>query len=380
MNIKKLFKKEKGNDESQLSYCSCTGGISSKNINEDLKNICFKYNLNIDELGILITKYKAILETCDDINWAIQKCNLSDATKSISKDTVTFENLNTELIFLCKKLGLNRDDLARALLEYKYRYTNFEANDKNVINEYIFKNNNKEVKVDSNEELINSPWYTGIAEVNPIEDEPILKDFVNYCNKGKEILINKQSSSLETRPANKNAYIGVAYINDINEVENNTKNNEGEKEMNEEKNTISIDNNGQEDGNLTKFKGLESKEVYTKLIDKHYSPMVIRKITHFGFSIYVTLITDDDLTDLDKNIMNFLNANKDEYWVNNIQKVRDLAGALTDFLVKTYEKTEGAAVLMTIDKAMIESLYGDLMTHASCKAEMLSLLNMMPHI
>ena len=31
----------------------------------------------------------------------------------------------------------------------------------------------------------------------------------------------------------------------------------------------------------------EEKKVFTKLVDKHYSPLIIRKYTHWGFPIYV---------------------------------------------------------------------------------------------
>ena len=34
-------------------------------------------------------------------------------------------------------------------------------------------------------------------------------------------------------------------------------------------------------------------EVFTKLVDKHASPLVIRKYTHWGFPLYVGMITDD---------------------------------------------------------------------------------------
>lgn len=115
---------------------------------------------------------------------------------------------------------------------------------------------------------------------------------------------------------------------------------------------------------------------YTKLVDKHYSPLVIRKITHYGFPIYVGMITDDDLTDLDTTIVTFMEENKDEGWVNDIQKIRNLAGAMTEHLNTKYVRTEGVAVVFYVDKMFVSSLHGDFMNHTACRIEFYSLLTM----
>jgi hypothetical protein len=120
----------------------------------------------------------------------------------------------------------------------------------------------------------------------------------------------------------------------------------------------------------------DSKDVFTKLVDKHYSPLVIRKYTHWGFPIYVGMITDDDLSNLDEVVVEFMKQNEGEGWVNNIQKLRNLAGALTDHLNTVYGKTEGAAVVIYADKAFISSLHGDFMNHTSCRIEFYGLLQM----
>ncbi len=122
------------------------------------------------------------------------------------------------------------------------------------------------------------------------------------------------------------------------------------------------------------------KETFTKLVDKHYSPLVIRKYTKYGFPIYIALITDNDLSGLDDVVIGFLEENKKEGWVNNIQKLRNLAGAMTEHLVEKYGKTEGVAVVFYVDKCMISSLYGDPMNHLSCRLELYELLNLMAHI
>ena len=120
----------------------------------------------------------------------------------------------------------------------------------------------------------------------------------------------------------------------------------------------------------------KKNEVFTKLVDKHYSPLVIRKYTHWGFPIYIALITDDDLSDLDNFIVQFMNKHKDSGWVNNIQKIRDFAGFLTESLNDHYKKAEGVGVIFYVDKMFISSLYGDFMNHGSCRAELYSLLHM----
>jgi hypothetical protein len=121
---------------------------------------------------------------------------------------------------------------------------------------------------------------------------------------------------------------------------------------------------------------MEKNETFTKLVDKQFSPLVIRKFTHWGFPIYVGLITDDNLNKLDKVIVKFMRKNKRKNWVNDIQKLRNLAGALTEHLNNHYEKAEGVAVVFYVDKCFISSLYGDFMNHTSCRIEFYGLLQM----
>lgn len=118
------------------------------------------------------------------------------------------------------------------------------------------------------------------------------------------------------------------------------------------------------------------KNVFTKLVDKHYSPLVIRKFTHWGFPIYVGLIADNNLSDLDKVVVQFMKQHQNEGWVNDIQKLRNLAGALTEFLNEYYDRAEGVAVVFYVDKMFISSLHGDFMNHTSCRIEFYSLLTM----
>jgi hypothetical protein len=114
---------------------------------------------------------------------------------------------------------------------------------------------------------------------------------------------------------------------------------------------------------------------FTRLMDKHYSPMVVRKITKWGFPFYVAIITDDDLSDFDDQIICFMDRAPED-WAANIQKVRNIAGGLVEHLREVYDKTEGAAVIIYADKCFVSSLHGDFMTHAACKAELLGFLQM----
>jgi hypothetical protein len=117
-------------------------------------------------------------------------------------------------------------------------------------------------------------------------------------------------------------------------------------------------------------------KTFTKLVDKQHSPLVIRKYTHWGFPIYVGLIADQDLTNLDKKVVKFMKKFKKKNWVNNIQTLRNLAGAMTDYLNDSYDTAEGVAVVFYVDKCFISSLYGDFMNHESCRIEFYGLLNM----
>ena len=114
---------------------------------------------------------------------------------------------------------------------------------------------------------------------------------------------------------------------------------------------------------------------YTKLVDKHYSPMVIRKTTKLGFPIYVALITDDNLSDLDDQMNVYIDEAR-KGWTDDVQKIRNFAGGFVQHLLEFYPRTEGAAVIVYADKMFVSSLHGDLMTHISCKIELFGLLTM----
>jgi hypothetical protein len=121
-------------------------------------------------------------------------------------------------------------------------------------------------------------------------------------------------------------------------------------------------------------------QVFTKLVDKHYSPLIFRKYTRWGFPIYVSIISDNDLSDFDDAVVTFMEENKSVGWVNNIQKLRNLAGAMTEHLIEHYDRTEGVGIVFYVDKMFISSLYGDYMNHLSCKMEFYELIKISAHI
>jgi hypothetical protein len=127
-------------------------------------------------------------------------------------------------------------------------------------------------------------------------------------------------------------------------------------------------------------------EVNTRLLNKNWSPLVVRKYQFEGWPMFVSLICDANLDDLDKVVNEAKAKFKKEYgFKETIQSARNWCGFLSDYLVERYnaEKegvTEGVAVIWYVDKCFISSCYGDLMTHTKCAIELYGILNMMTNI
>lgn len=120
----------------------------------------------------------------------------------------------------------------------------------------------------------------------------------------------------------------------------------------------------------------------TKLIEKNYSPLIVRKYMVQGWPTYVSLICDVSLSDLD----DVVNKVVSQYlFEDDIQTLRNFCGDLSDTIVNHYNSikqgcVEGVAVLSYFDKLFISSLYGDFMCHASCKQELFAIIQTLPHI
>lgn len=113
----------------------------------------------------------------------------------------------------------------------------------------------------------------------------------------------------------------------------------------------------------------------TSLSDKHFSPMTVRKYTSFwGIPIFVALITDDDISDLDTTVAGALGGTDRP---RSLQDWRNLAGRLTEVLASRYARSEGIAVVIFPDKAAVASLWGDFMNHLHCRLELYALINTM---
>jgi len=124
----------------------------------------------------------------------------------------------------------------------------------------------------------------------------------------------------------------------------------------------------------------------TRLLQKNWSPLIVRKYQAEGWPMFIGCICDANLNDLDDVVLDLLDEAKELGFVNGtIQGARNACGFISDGLVKHYNKIkrgvmEGNCVVWYQDKLMISSAYGDLMTHEKCVLEFYSILNMMPHI
>lgn len=135
---------------------------------------------------------------------------------------------------------------------------------------------------------------------------------------------------------------------------------------------------------ITERMGRDDNSVSTRLLDKNYSPLIVRKYMVEGWPMYIGLICDISLSDLDEVVHSTIEKNK-SLLRNDIQAVRNLTGVLSEALLTHYDNTkkgcvEGIAVLYYVDKTFISSLWGDFMTHGSCKQELYFIINTLPHI
>jgi hypothetical protein len=129
--------------------------------------------------------------------------------------------------------------------------------------------------------------------------------------------------------------------------------------------------------------GMDDKSVATKLLDKNYSPMIIRKYTRIGFPLFVHLICDENLEDLDTVVHDCIDeCRKNNILTNNIQSLRNFTGILSDTLNNYYDSkkrgcVESIGIIFYVDKMMISSLQGDAMNFDSCRRELYECLNLM---
>lgn len=124
----------------------------------------------------------------------------------------------------------------------------------------------------------------------------------------------------------------------------------------------------------------------TRLLDKNWSPLIVRKYQLEGWPMYIGIICDSNLNDLDKIVYNITDTAKDNGFIDgSIQGVRNYCGFLSDGLVKHYNSVkqgsmEGVIVCWYVDKMFCSSAYGDFMTHEKCAMEFYAIVNTLPHI
>ncbi len=145
---------------------------------------------------------------------------------------------------------------------------------------------------------------------------------------------------------------------------------------------ITVEVNELEDGRW----GLDDSNVATKLLDKNFSPMIIRKYTRIGFPLYVHIICDVNLDALDNIVHDCIDhCRKEKILENNIQSLRNFTGILSEFINQYYDGikrgcVESLGVIFYADKMIISSLQGDCMNHESCRMELYQCLNLMAKI
>lgn len=131
-------------------------------------------------------------------------------------------------------------------------------------------------------------------------------------------------------------------------------------------------------------KTIDDSKVSTRLLDKNYSPLCVRKYQLQGWPLFVGVICDLSLSDLD----NVVHTVGDDYLCllkNDIQSIRDFVGILSDTIIAHYDSVkkgsvEGVGIFYYVDKCAISSLWGDMMTHNSCRQEFYFIINTLPHI
>jgi hypothetical protein len=124
----------------------------------------------------------------------------------------------------------------------------------------------------------------------------------------------------------------------------------------------------------------------TRLLDKNWSPLIVRKYQMEGWPMYIGLICDANLNDLDEVVYEIIDEAKENDFINgSIQGIRNTCGLLSDRIVEHYNKvkrgvSEGVIVCWYVDKCFVSSAYGDFMTHEKCAMEFYQIVNTLPHI
>ncbi len=124
----------------------------------------------------------------------------------------------------------------------------------------------------------------------------------------------------------------------------------------------------------------------TRLISKNWSPLLVRKYYVKKWPMWIGLICDCNLNDLDQVVNKIIKEGKELGFLDGkIQSGRNFCGLMSDRLDDHYNSiktgsTEGVAVSYYQDKCFYSSLSSDMMVHKSCRDEYYHILKILPHI
>ena len=132
------------------------------------------------------------------------------------------------------------------------------------------------------------------------------------------------------------------------------------------------------------MKKINDDNVSTRLLEKNYSPLIVRKYSVKNWPLFVGMICDLSLSELDSVVLNIIDK-ADDMLVNDIQSLRNFCGYLSEMITDYYNNikrgsVEGVAIILYADKLFISSLTNDFMVHQNSKLELFQILNMMTQI
>lgn len=132
------------------------------------------------------------------------------------------------------------------------------------------------------------------------------------------------------------------------------------------------------------MKKINDDNVSTRLLEKNYSPLIVRRYNVKNWPLFVSIICDLSLSDLDNVVLDIIDES-DDLLINDIQSLRDFCGYMNEKIIEHYNNIkrgsiEGVAIILYADKLFISSLSGDFMVHGNVKLEFFQILNMMTQI
>jgi len=133
--------------------------------------------------------------------------------------------------------------------------------------------------------------------------------------------------------------------------------------------------------------GMDDSKVATRLLEKNWSPLLVRKYQLRGWPLFLGIITDCSISSLDTLFYKVVDeAEKLGMFDQDLQNIRNFVGFLSDKVIEHFDSmkrgsVEGVAIMWYVDKcAVASSLFGDHMVHKACRDEFYFIIGMLPHI